>query len=150
MLLNTSDVIESEEFLALSHQQVSKLISSDRLTVPSEEKVFECVITWIQHDVEGRHKFISSLMKYVRLPLLTMEYLMHNVEEEPLLKSDLKCKDYLIEALKYHLLKVSMLFCCRLLDVHIMCFYCRKMTRRVVSKHRERNRGNQLGYRKCF
>nr|CAD7205868.1 unnamed protein product [Timema douglasi] len=35
----TKEVVECEEFLTLSHQQVSKLICSDRLTVPSEEKV---------------------------------------------------------------------------------------------------------------
>lgn len=34
------EVVECEEFLTLSQQQVSKLICSDRLTVPSEEKVF--------------------------------------------------------------------------------------------------------------
>lgn len=34
-----SEVVECEEFLTLSAQQVSKLICSDRLTVPSEEKV---------------------------------------------------------------------------------------------------------------
>lgn len=34
-----SEVVECEEFLTLSPQQVSKLICSDRLTVPSEEKV---------------------------------------------------------------------------------------------------------------
>lgn len=33
------EVVECEEFLTLSQQQVSKLICSDRLTVPSEEKV---------------------------------------------------------------------------------------------------------------
>lgn len=84
---------------------MSKLICSDRLTVPSEEKVFECVIAWVQHDLEIRHKNLSGLMEHVRLPLMSQEYLMQRVEEEPLLKSDLQCKDYLIEALKYHLLK---------------------------------------------
>lgn len=44
-------------------------------------------------------------MEYVRLPLLSQEYLVQRVEKEPLLKDDLLCKDYLIEALKYHLLK---------------------------------------------
>lgn len=100
-----SEVVECEEFLSLTHQQVSKLICSDRLTVPSEEKVFECVIAWVQHDLETRHKNLSALMEHVRLPLMSQEYLMQRVEEEPLLKTDLQCKDYLIEALKYHLLK---------------------------------------------
>lgn len=97
--------MECEEFLTLTQQQVSKLICSDRLTVPSEEKVFECVIAWVQHDLECRHKDLAALMEHVRLPLMSQEYLMQRVEEEPLLKTDLQCKDYLIEALKYHLLK---------------------------------------------
>lgn len=33
------EVAECEEFFSLTAQQVSKLISSDRLTVPSEEEV---------------------------------------------------------------------------------------------------------------
>nr|XP_023029645.1 ring canal kelch homolog [Leptinotarsa decemlineata] len=103
--LHFPEVVECEEFLTLSQLQVSKLICSDRLTVPSEEKVFECVIAWVQHDLENRQKHLSSLMEHVRLPLMSQEYLVQHVEEEPLLKADLQCKDYLIEALKYHLLK---------------------------------------------
>lgn len=99
------EVVECEEFLTLSHHQVSKLICSDRLTVPSEEKVFECVISWVNHDLDGRQNFLAELMEHVRLPLLPQEYLVQRVEEEPLLKANLRCKDYLIEALKYHLLK---------------------------------------------
>lgn len=99
------EVVECEEFLSLSPQQVSKLISSDRLTVPSEEKVFECVIAWVHHDLEKRKDHLAELMEHVRLPLLTQEYLVQRVEEEPLLKLNLQCKDFLIEALKYHLLK---------------------------------------------
>ncbi|KAK4874728.1 hypothetical protein RN001_014088 [Aquatica leii] len=99
------EVIECEEFLTLTNQQVSKLISSDRLTVPSEEKVFECVISWVQHDLVERQRYLSLLMEHVRLPLMSQEYLVQRVEEEPLLKCDLQCKDYIIEALKYHLLK---------------------------------------------
>ncbi|CAG9864321.1 unnamed protein product [Phyllotreta striolata] len=103
--LHFSEVVECEEFLALSHSQVSKLISSDRLTVSTEEKVFECVVAWVQHDLESRRDRLSALMEYVRLPLMSQEYLVQRVEEEPLLKKDLQCKDFIIEALKYHLLK---------------------------------------------
>ncbi|XP_065332651.1 ring canal kelch homolog isoform X1 [Cloeon dipterum] len=100
-----TEVVESEEFLSLSHKQVAKLICSDRLTVPTEEKVFECVVSWVQHDLERRQAYLADLMEHVRLPLLSQEYLVQRVEEEPLLKANLQCKDFLIEALKYHLLK---------------------------------------------
>ncbi|GAB0093433.1 Ring canal kelch protein [Sergentomyia squamirostris] len=100
-----AEVVQFDEFLNLTHEQVVNLISSDRISVPSEEKVFECVIAWINYDITVRQQYLSALMEYVRLPLLSQEYLVQRVEKEPLLKGDIQCKDYLIEALKYHLLK---------------------------------------------
>lgn len=72
--------------------QVAKLIGSDRLTVASEEKVFECVISWVHHELEKRQNHLAELMEHVRLPLLSQEYLVQRVEEEPLLKANLQCK----------------------------------------------------------
>jgi len=43
-------------------------------------------------------------MEHVRLPLLSREYLVSRVETEPMIKNNIACKDFLIEALKYHLL----------------------------------------------
>lgn len=74
--------------------QVGKLICSDRLTVPSEEKVFECVISWVHHDLEKRQHVLAELMEHVRLPLLSQEYLVQRVEEEPLLKTNSQCKNF--------------------------------------------------------
>ncbi|ETN63611.1 ring canal kelch protein [Anopheles darlingi] len=100
-----SEVCQFEEFLNLTSDQVVNLIKSDRLSVPTEERVYECVITWIQYDVPGRQHNLADLMEHVRLPLLAQDYLVQHVEKEQLMKGDLQCKDYIIEALKYHLLK---------------------------------------------
>lgn len=35
--------------------QVAQLISSDTITVPNEEKVFESVISWIQFEPDSRY-----------------------------------------------------------------------------------------------
>ena len=91
-------------------------------------QVYECVIKWVGHDLEKRSKDLASLMENVRLPLLTQEYLVQHVEENSLIRSDAQCKniveqsseifhqfaipqilgkDLLIEALKYHLLRVD-------------------------------------------
>ncbi|PWA18606.1 hypothetical protein CCH79_00005521, partial [Gambusia affinis] len=99
-----SEVVQSEEFLGLSLQQVSSLISSDRLTVSTEEKVFEAMISWIKYDKPTRLEFMPKLMEHVRLPLLSRDYLVKIVEEEALIKNNNTCKDFLIEAMKYHLL----------------------------------------------
>ncbi|XP_073676575.1 kelch-like protein 3 isoform X2 [Garra rufa] len=99
-----TDVMVGEEFMALSLQQVCSLISSDKLTVSTEEKVFEAMIAWIKHDKEARLEHMPKLMEHVRLPLLSRDYLVQIVEEEPLIKNNNTCKDFLIEAMKYHLL----------------------------------------------
>ncbi|XP_060688752.1 kelch-like protein 2 isoform X2 [Hemiscyllium ocellatum] len=99
-----SEVVLGEEFLNLGIDQVCSLIASDMLTISSEEKVFEAAISWVKHDKEPRQEHMARLMENVRLPLLTREYLVQRVEEETLVKNSNACKDYLIEAMKYHLL----------------------------------------------
>ena len=48
---------------------------------------------------------MAELLEHVRLPLLPQEFLVQRVEEETLVKNSSECKDYLIEAMKFHLLK---------------------------------------------
>ena len=100
-----TEVLECDEFLGLQPDQVAELIASDTITVPCEEKVFEAVITWINSSSEERLQFLPQLMEHVRLPLLSQEYLLNRVESEPLLKTNDSCKDFIIEAMKFHLLK---------------------------------------------
>lgn len=100
-----SEVVECEEFLGLSHQQVSRLISSDHLTVSSEEKVLESVLNWAAHSPVKRQPHLSGLMEHVRLPLLSQECLAERMPREPALRGDIRCKDLLIEALAYHLMR---------------------------------------------
>uniref|UniRef100_A0A3B4YVH2 Kelch-like protein 3 n=1 Tax=Seriola lalandi dorsalis TaxID=1841481 RepID=A0A3B4YVH2_SERLL len=99
-----TEVVQGEEFLGLTLQQVCSLISSDKLTVSTEEKVFEAMIAWIKHDKPARLEYMPKLMEHVRLPLLSRDYLVQIVEEEALIKNNNTCKDFLIEAMKYHLL----------------------------------------------
>ncbi|OXB61010.1 UNVERIFIED_CONTAM: hypothetical protein H355_007328 [Colinus virginianus] len=47
---------------------------------------------------------LKQLMKCVRLPLLSRDFLMSNVDTELLVRHHSECKDLLIEALKYHLM----------------------------------------------
>ncbi|XP_063799202.1 kelch-like protein 17 isoform X3 [Pseudophryne corroboree] len=47
---------------------------------------------------------LKQLMKCVRLPLLSRDFLMSSVDTELLVRHHSECKDLLIEALKYHLM----------------------------------------------
>ncbi|XP_029344894.1 kelch-like protein 2 isoform X2 [Acyrthosiphon pisum] len=100
-----SDVVEGDEFLSFSSELMVKLISSDELTAPSEEKVFEIVIRWVKHDLDSRKQILPQLMEHVRLPLISKDYILKNIVDEPLLINCSKCKDYVFEALRFHLIK---------------------------------------------
>lgn len=54
-------------------------------------KIYESTMMWLKHDINERGKYLEELMKFVRLNLLSTEYLDHNVQEEHLIKSSLKC-----------------------------------------------------------
>jgi kelch-like protein 2/3 len=97
-----SDVVQCDEFLALPHVHVTPLLASDNLSVTSEEEVFEAVVTWVNHDKEDREQHVAEVMANVRFPLLAKDYLLKRVDQETLMQTP-ECKDFLIEAMKYHL-----------------------------------------------
>uniref|UniRef100_A0A8C8ZNF4 Kelch like family member 17 n=1 Tax=Prolemur simus TaxID=1328070 RepID=A0A8C8ZNF4_PROSS len=98
------DVAKTEEFMLLPLKQVLELVSSDSLNVPSEEDVYRAVLSWVKHDVDARRQHVPRLMKCVRLPLLSRDFLLGHVDAEGLVRHHPDCKDLLIEALKFHLL----------------------------------------------
>uniref|UniRef100_A0A1B0A5I6 Kelch-like protein diablo n=1 Tax=Glossina pallidipes TaxID=7398 RepID=A0A1B0A5I6_GLOPL len=98
-----NEVIQFEEFLNLTHEQVISLISNVRISVSSEEEVYKCVRNWIRYDLIPREQYTADLMKHVRLPCLAKEYITQKVNKEPLLKGNITCKNLIIEALTHHL-----------------------------------------------
>ena len=68
---NFPEVVKGDEFLNLTREEVCYLISSDQLSVGSEERVFESVINWVRHDVQSRKKCLPDLLEHVRMPLLS-------------------------------------------------------------------------------
>lgn len=56
----------------------------------SEEPVFEAVMSWVRHDDDTRSEHLPSLLKHVRLPLLSAKYLTDQVDEEVSV-TEMKC-----------------------------------------------------------
>lgn len=101
--LNSELLEQDDEFLTLTAEQLGQLIASDRLAV-TEDQVFEAVLRWIAHDVPHRQQAARSLCGRVRFSLLPRDYLVRLSQSEAFLMANPWCKDYLIEALSYHLL----------------------------------------------
>eukprot|EP00102_Acyrthosiphon_pisum_P020373 XP_016657583.1 PREDICTED: kelch-like protein 3 [Acyrthosiphon pisum] len=111
------EVVKSDEFLSLSSEDVVKIISCNDLAVPLEENVsklqlvFESVIKWVKQDMDQRKDFLTELMEHVRLPLIASRPgIFINIVNEPLLKNNPKCKDFVLEAYHFNLLKAVQYF----------------------------------------
>jgi kelch-like protein 2/3 len=102
-----SDVRSSEEFITLPLTSIVELISSDELGVLAEEDVFEAVIEWVKHNRPERERHVSELIRHIRYELLSSNYVLKHVAEEEIIKTNTDCKDFIIQALKYHLMSPS-------------------------------------------
>ncbi|XP_052740873.1 kelch-like protein 5 isoform X2 [Bicyclus anynana] len=95
-------VVKHQEFLTLQTEQMTELLKSDDLNVETEETVFESLMTWVKHDNANRDKSLPELLKLVKLPLLSSEYLIDKVE---LVCGNVpECQPLIMEAVKWHLL----------------------------------------------
>ncbi len=90
ILENYVPVSASSGFVTLSIEQLLAIVSSDDL-VAREEKIFESVVKWTKNSLETRKKHFSSLFSHIRLIYLARCYLITEVQEEDLVKSDESC-----------------------------------------------------------
>ena len=65
---------------------------------------FQACVSWIKHDPGLRKQYVYKLLKHVRLPLISRQFLMTHVDSEPLVRENAECKELLLEAMRYHLL----------------------------------------------
>ncbi|XP_041055295.1 kelch-like protein 24 isoform X2 [Carcharodon carcharias] len=103
LLERFSDVIQHEEFLQLSKDDLCDQLSSDFLAVTKEETVFEAVMHWVRHDVPNRKHALKELLERVRIPLLDQIYFVEKVETDELIMSTKECLSLLQEARRYHI-----------------------------------------------
>ncbi|KAK3881543.1 hypothetical protein Pcinc_014015 [Petrolisthes cinctipes] len=98
------DVMQHQEFVQLPPDEAARLLASDDLNVPSEELIFQALVLWLKHDLEGRNKEMARLLALVKLPLLSPQFLTDHIGTNALFSEDRACQELVMEALKYHLL----------------------------------------------
>lgn len=81
-------ISRDEEFLQLLPSELAAVLTSDNLSVETEETVFEALMAWVSRDIEGRTKELPGLLDCVRLRLLSEDYLGDKVEKHELIASN--------------------------------------------------------------
>ena len=96
-------VSNTDEFLDLTYEHLLALVSSSELNVTSEGDVYNAIMKWVYFDKSRRKLYLKSLLAHVRFPLLTRKFLIDKVTKEELIIGDSGCREYLYNALDYHL-----------------------------------------------
>ncbi|KAI8492144.1 Trafficking protein particle complex subunit 9 [Branchiostoma belcheri] len=81
------EVSSSEEFCSLSVDQLTEIISQDKLEVKEETRVWEAVVRWVQHSREDRLQHLPSILPHIRFNLLTSDDTAA-ILEHPLVRED--------------------------------------------------------------
>lgn len=76
------EVQSGEEFLALTKEQLIKILRSEDLSIEDEYQVFIAAMQWILKDVGKRKKYVVEVLEPVRFPLLPAQRLLKYIESK--------------------------------------------------------------------
>ena len=92
-------VTQSDDFLTLGVSEVKDIISSDNIFVEKEEVVYECILTWIEHDRGKREVYFPSLFACVRFCSMSREYTETHVINNSLVQEHSSCMELVKKAI---------------------------------------------------
>lgn len=95
-------VCQNEEVLELEAHQLGRLLSSDDLNVSREETILDVVLRWVKHctlEGEDRIPHLPELLRKVRLPLISPDYLREMMKRNMALLAKGECIEMLNDAL---------------------------------------------------
>ncbi|XP_077295642.1 kelch-like protein 28 [Arctopsyche grandis] len=95
-----TEIIQEDEFLNMNCELLGELLQSDDLNVAREEQTFQGLKIWVQKNYESRKKHLDTLLKYIRLPLLPVQFILDEVK--PLCYDSLTCCQMLLDTIEYH------------------------------------------------
>jgi len=105
LLKNIQHLVQESDFLEQPVERVKDLLSSDDAHFTSELDVFQAVVRWCRHDEAKRiHCFPALMQDTVRLPLMTPEQLLDDVEQNDLVANNSAARSLVYEIYRYQAL----------------------------------------------
>ena len=97
---NFTAVMETEDFLNLDIKQVLEWVSSDDVTISSEEEVFEGIVKWVSYNRSDRESFFLDLLRHIRLRSIPHGFLLKKLVKEELITRNNDCLNYLLGSME--------------------------------------------------
>ncbi|XP_068684109.1 kelch-like protein 3 [Montipora foliosa] len=97
---NFSSVMKTDDFLKLDIEQVMKWVSSDYVTVGSEEEIFKGIVQWVSHKKSERENNFAELLRQVRLKSMSRDFLFKELVNEELVATSNASLNFVLRSIK--------------------------------------------------
>ncbi|XP_033737306.1 kelch-like protein 24 [Pecten maximus] len=92
----------NEEFVTLELDELCEIIKADDLVVIREENVCDSVLRWIDADEDVRETSVGILLSHIRLTLVSLEYLLDQLDSLEMVRSNDISSKLVSQAVKLH------------------------------------------------
>lgn len=100
---NFESVVASEEFVQADITIVMRLLDSEVVQVSSEERIYHALVRWIQHDPSARMKHALELLRCVRFPSLSRDFIENVIIPGEVVKATPNCDAFFQGVLAAHM-----------------------------------------------
>ncbi|PIK36525.1 putative kelch-like protein 14 [Apostichopus japonicus] len=101
---NLVEVSEMTTFQKLTADELSQILSQDRVGTTSEFQLFKIAAKWITYDKAGRELHAPTIIKHIRFPLIKSKDLVDHVQSYDFMLEQEESHHFLLQALNYHLI----------------------------------------------
>ncbi|XP_068729483.1 kelch-like protein 12 isoform X2 [Montipora capricornis] len=97
---NFSSVMKTDDFLKLDIAQVMKWVSSDDVTVTSEEEIFKGIVKWVTHKKCERESNFAELLSQVRVKSISRKFLSNELVHEELVAASKETLNFVLRSME--------------------------------------------------
>ena len=97
---NFMSVVEQEDFLNLSMEEVKEWISSDEIRVRGEEDVFQVIVKWLEEKGCIERKTFLELFRHVRLVHMSRNSVFKEILPHPFVRDDKTCTAFVLDTME--------------------------------------------------
>ena len=93
------DEVLMKNLLEFTYDEVSQLISSDKLNASNEKSVYDFIVSWTSHNIDARRAYFPNLFKLVRLQQISIEIVWSEIRQNELVNLSVESRRLVDERL---------------------------------------------------
>ncbi|XP_068683046.1 kelch-like protein 3 [Montipora foliosa] len=97
---NFGSVMKTDDFLKLDIAEVMKWVSSDDVTVTSEEEIFKGIVKWVTYKKSERESNFAELFSQVRLKSISRKFLSNELVNEELVATSKETLNFVLRSIE--------------------------------------------------